>query len=122
MKEFKKQLNKTAYQLTQKANKMQHKENKKVVYRAALLSVYGWQLAIPVLLGIVLGILLDKTFPISCQNLIALRTFQSGILYCCARDCLLHLQAFCLKSHQVLDRFRYRFRLNPCRLPPSLLV
>lgn len=65
MEEFKKQLNKTARQLVKKADKMQHKENRQVVYRAALLSVYGWQLAIPVLLGIVLGILLDKTFPIA---------------------------------------------------------
>ena len=65
MEEFKKQLNKTARQLTKKADKMQHKENKQVVYKAALLSVYGWQLAIPVLLGIVLGILLDRLFPVS---------------------------------------------------------
>ena len=65
MEEFKKQLNKTAHQLTQKANKMQHKTDRKVVYRAALLSVYGWQMAIPVLLGIILGIFLDKVFPIS---------------------------------------------------------
>ncbi len=64
MEEFKRQLNKTAHQLTQKADKMKHKENRQVIYRAALLSVYGWQLAIPVLLGIILGILLDKVFPI----------------------------------------------------------
>ena len=64
MEEFKKQLNKTAHQLVKKADKIQHKENRQVVYRAALLSVYGWQLTIPVLLGIVLGILLDKIFPI----------------------------------------------------------
>ena len=64
MEEFKKQLNKTARQLTKKTDKMQHKENRQVVYKAALLSVYGWQLAIPVLLGIMLGILLDRVFPI----------------------------------------------------------
>ena len=64
MQEFKKQLNKTARQLIKKADKQQRKENKQVVYRAALLSVYGWQLAIPVLLGIVLGIFLDKILPI----------------------------------------------------------
>ncbi|MGN0919672.1 MAG: AtpZ/AtpI family protein [Alphaproteobacteria bacterium] len=64
MEEFKKQLNKTARQLVKKADKMQHKENRRVIYRAALLSVYGWQLAIPVLLGIMLGILLDKVFPV----------------------------------------------------------
>ena len=64
MQEFKKQLNKTARQLIKKADKLENKENKVVVYRAALLSVYGWQLAIPVLLGIMLGILLDKIFPI----------------------------------------------------------
>ncbi|MBO7483801.1 MAG: AtpZ/AtpI family protein [Alphaproteobacteria bacterium] len=65
MEEFKKQLNKTAYQLIKKADKRQQKGNKQVLYRAALLSVYGWQMAIPVLLGIVLGILLDKVFPIT---------------------------------------------------------
>ena len=64
MQEFKKQLSRTSRQLVKKVDKMQHKENRQVVYRAALLSVYGWQLAIPVLLGIILGILLDKTFPI----------------------------------------------------------
>ena len=64
MEEFKKQLNKTARQLIKKADRRQNKENKQVIYRAALLSVYGWQLAIPVLLGIILGILLDKIFPI----------------------------------------------------------
>ena len=64
MEEFKKQLNKTARQLIKKANKRQNPENKQVVYKAALLSVYGWQLAIPVLLGIILGMLLDRIFPI----------------------------------------------------------
>ena len=64
MEEFKRQLNKTARQLIKKADKRSDKENKQVVYRAALLSVYGWQMAIPVLLGIILGIFLDKVFPI----------------------------------------------------------
>ena len=64
MEEFKKQLNKTAHQLMKKADKRGDKENKQVVYKAALLSVYGWPLAIPVLLGIMLGILLDRVFPI----------------------------------------------------------
>ena len=64
MEEFKKQLNKTARQFIKKADKMQHKENRQAVYRAALLSVYGWQMAIPVLLGIILGIFLDRKFPI----------------------------------------------------------
>ena len=64
MEEFKKQLNKTAHQLMKKVDKRSDKESKQVVYKAALLSVYGWQLAIPVLLGIMLGILLEKVFPI----------------------------------------------------------
>ena len=64
MEEFKKQLNKTASQLIKKADKRLHRENKQALYRAAILSVYGWQMAIPVLLGIMLGILLDKVFPI----------------------------------------------------------
>ena len=65
MEEFKKQLNKTARQLIKKAERRQNKDNHKITYRAALLSVYGWQLTIPVLLGIMLGILLDKVLPIS---------------------------------------------------------
>ena len=64
MEEFKKQLNKTVHQLIKKADKRLNKESKTVVYKAALLSAYGWQLAIPVLLGIMLGILLDDVFPI----------------------------------------------------------
>ena len=65
MEEFKKQLNKTARQLIKKTDRRANKENKQVVYKAALLSIYGWQLAIPVLLGIMAGVLLDATFPIS---------------------------------------------------------
>ena len=64
MEEFKRQLNKTARQLTQKVNRLEDKKKNQVVYRAVLLSVYGWQLAIPVLLGIMLGLLLDNLFPI----------------------------------------------------------
>lgn len=65
MEEFKRQLNKTANQLIKKTDKRADKENKKIVYKAALLSVYGWQLTIPVLLSIILGILLDKVLPIA---------------------------------------------------------
>ena len=64
MEEFKKQLNKTARQLIKKADKQRNKENRQIVFKAALLSAYGWQLSIPVLLGITLGVLLDNTFPI----------------------------------------------------------
>ena len=64
MDEFKKQLNKTARQLTRKVDKLEDKENRQVVYRAFLLSVYGWQLAIPVLAGVIIGLILDKLFPL----------------------------------------------------------
>ena len=65
MEEFKKQLNKTARQLIKQANKRQNPENRQVVFKAALLSVYGWQLTIPILFGIALGLLFDKVFPLS---------------------------------------------------------
>ena len=52
MSSFNKQMEKTAETLIRKAHNLEHKQEKSYVYRAALLTVYGWQMAIPVLIGI----------------------------------------------------------------------
>ncbi len=63
MSDFQRQLNKTANQLIQKANKRQRRSQIKINYNVAILSIYGWQIAIPVVLGIFIGCLLDKYHP-----------------------------------------------------------
>lgn len=65
MSDFQKQLNKTAKQLIQKATNRQQRGNIKINYNVAVLSIYGWQVAIPVLLGLLAGNLLDKFYPVS---------------------------------------------------------
>lgn len=65
MSDFQKQLNKTANQLIKKATNRQKRGNIKINYNVAVLSIYGWQVAIPVLLGILAGDLLDKFYPAS---------------------------------------------------------
>ena len=65
MSDFQKQLNKTAKQLIQKADNRQKRGQIKINYNVAVLSIYGWQVAIPVLLGILLGRLLDDFYPSS---------------------------------------------------------
>ena len=64
MSDFQKQLNKTAKQLIQKANNRQQRPYIKINYNVAVLSIYGWQVAIPVLLGLMAGHLLDKFYPV----------------------------------------------------------
>ena len=65
MSDFQKQLNKTAKQLIQKAENRQQRAYIKINYNVAVLSIYGWQVAIPVLLGLLAGHLLDKFYPAS---------------------------------------------------------
>lgn len=65
MSDFQKQLNKTAKQLIQKANNRQQRRYIKINYNVAVLSIFGWQVAIPVLLSLLLGDLLDKFYPAS---------------------------------------------------------
>ena len=63
MSEFEKQMNKTAKQLIKKANNRQQRGTIKIDYNVAILSIYGWQIAIPVLLFLLLGRFLDKVYP-----------------------------------------------------------
>lgn len=49
--------------LIQKARVLSNRKNRTFYFNAAILSVYGWQMAIPVLLGIILGQFLDRKFP-----------------------------------------------------------
>lgn len=65
MAEFDVENKKTAQILVNKARALQNRRNRTLILNAALLSVYGWQLSIPVILGIALGHFLDKTFPSS---------------------------------------------------------
>lgn len=64
MSSYDKQMDKTAKTLIRKAHNLEAGQQKGYVFRAALLTVYGWQMSIPVLIGIALGSFLDKTFPI----------------------------------------------------------
>ena len=65
MSDFQKQLNKTAKQLIKKADNRQQRPHIKINYNVAVLSIYGWQVAVPVLLGLFAGNLLDKFYPTS---------------------------------------------------------
>ena len=60
--EFDDENKKTAQILKKKAQALGNRKNRTFYFNAAILSVYGWQMAIPVLLGIILGRFLDKHF------------------------------------------------------------
>ena len=49
--------------LLQKARRLSRRNQRVFYLNAAILSVYGWQMAIPVLVGIVVGRLLDRYWP-----------------------------------------------------------
>jgi ATP synthase protein I len=63
MSEFDKENQKVAKILQKKAHALNNRRNRIFYFNAAILSVYGWQMAIPVLLGIILGRFLDKHIP-----------------------------------------------------------
>lgn len=63
MAEFDEENKKTAHILKKKAQALNNRNNRIFYFNAAILSVYGWQMAIPVLLGIILGRFLDKHIP-----------------------------------------------------------
>ena len=50
--------------LIHKAQTLSRRGNRQFYLNAAIIGVYGWQMAIPVLLGILLGTLLDKRVPV----------------------------------------------------------
>ena len=51
--------------LIRKAQILSRRSNRQFYLNAAIIGVYGWQMAIPVLLGILLGTLLDRHVPIA---------------------------------------------------------
>ncbi len=63
MSEFDKENHKVAKTLIRKAQQMDRRSKRVLFFNAAILSVYGWQMAVPVLLGIVVGMALDRAFP-----------------------------------------------------------
>ena len=65
MSSFDKQMEQTAKTLIRKAHNLEYHQDRSYVYRAALLTVYGWQMSIPVVIGIALGLFLDKTIPLN---------------------------------------------------------
>lgn len=65
MAEFDEENRKTATILINKAKAMEHRQSRLLFFYAALLGVYGWQLSIPVLLGVAIGQFLDRIFPSS---------------------------------------------------------
>lgn len=63
MSEFDQENRKTAKVLMQKAKMLDNRKNRHLTLNASQLGVYGWQMAIPVLLGVMLGLFLDKELP-----------------------------------------------------------
>ena len=51
--------------LIKKAEKMAGRRERVIELNAAVLSVYGWQMAIPMILGVILGRLLDHFIPMT---------------------------------------------------------
>ncbi len=64
MSEFDQENRKTARVLIQKAKALNNRQYRHLTLNAAQLGVYGWQMAVPVLLGVMLGLFLDKEVPI----------------------------------------------------------
>ena len=64
MSSFEKQMEQTTKTLIRKANNLERSQDRSYVYRAALLTVYGWQMSIPVIIGIALGLFLDEVWPL----------------------------------------------------------
>jgi len=64
MAAFDEENKKTKKILMKKAEKMARRPERIIQLNAAVLSVYGWQMAIPMILGVVLGRFLDHFFPI----------------------------------------------------------
>ena len=61
---FHKQLEKQATVLIHKTELLKKRSQRVLVYNAALLTVYGFQVAVPVVLGILLGYFLDRQVPV----------------------------------------------------------
>ena len=59
MATFDEENKKTEKILIRKAHTMSRRKNRVIELNAAVLSVYGWQMAIPMILGVILGRFLD---------------------------------------------------------------
>ncbi len=55
---------KTEKHLIQKTKQMQHRHENPVAFNVVVLSIYGWHIAIPVLVGIFTGKYLDAHWPL----------------------------------------------------------
>ena len=65
MQKFNDYLTQQADILIQKAEKLSRRSHRQYVHRIAVLTVYGFQVAIPVVLGIFVGRLFDRTIIIN---------------------------------------------------------
>lgn len=63
MADLQRQLNKSANQLLKKADKRAERPTRTLFHNASILSIYGWQIVIPVIVGILLGKFLDEVYP-----------------------------------------------------------
>lgn len=63
MSDFNAQLEKTARALTKKAAALEKPKDHRVSLNLSLRSVYGWQVAIPAVLGVFCGRLADAAWP-----------------------------------------------------------
>lgn len=54
----------TAKTLIKKAKAMENRKNRQLYLNAAILGTYGWNISIPVIIGVIIGRLLDKKFPL----------------------------------------------------------
>lgn len=52
-------------QLLRKVRNLEKRPQRQFAYRAAFLTIYGFQIATPVVLGIFLGVFLDNTWPVN---------------------------------------------------------
>ncbi len=55
---------KTEHKLIQKTHQMQKRHENPIAFNVVVLSIYGWHIAIPVLLGIFTGQYVDKHWPL----------------------------------------------------------
>ncbi len=63
MSDLEKHLKKTASQLVKKTEHRQSRPSRELFFNASVISIYGLQVALPVLMGILLGAFLDHVFP-----------------------------------------------------------
>lgn len=65
MQAFNQYFDQQAKLLIKKVNTLRSRDRRRHVFRSAVLTIYGFQVAIPTMLGLFLGCFLDKHFPVS---------------------------------------------------------